>query len=112
MLNFKINYTGSSKLLRRICEKLNEVPILGTNHEDAFYGDQGEAAWEHSRTTGNPHGLTLQDLGIEKIKDEMQLLMEAIGGRVVWTRHSGSEITTHDGDPIYFQVTARVLEWH
>ncbi len=112
VLNFKISYTGSSKLLHRICEKLNQVPILGTNHEDAFYGDQGLTAWEHSRTTGNPHGLTLKDLGIEKIADQVASLMEAVGGRTPWTRHGGDTITTPEGEVIYFQTTARVLEWH
>ena len=62
--NFRIEYTGSSKLIRRICEKLNEVPILGTTHDCAYYGDRGEEAYQHSKIQGNPHGVTLEDLGV------------------------------------------------
>lgn len=42
---------------------------LGTTHNTAFYGDYGNAAYEHSQLTGasgqarNPHGVTLADLG-------------------------------------------------
>ena len=111
--NFKIEYTGSSKLLRRICEKLNAVPILGTGHDDAYYGDQGEQAYQHSLTRGNPHGLTLEDLGLADVLDQLHMLLEATGIRVTWTRHTNDEpITTHEGEEIYFQSISRVHEWN
>ena len=109
MGNFRIEYTGSSKLIRRICEKLNQVPILGTCHNDAYYGDQGEAAYQHSLTRGNPHGLTLEDLGLADVPDQLRMLLEATGIRVTWTRHTDAEpITTHDGEEIFFQSISRV----
>lgn len=111
-LKFKINYTGESKVIKRLCERVNGMPILGKEHDDAYYGDQGEAAYQHSLQKGNPHDLTLKDLGIEKIKDQVQSIMEAIGTVMPWTRHTGESITDHDGEPIYFQGTARLLEWH
>ena len=112
-LKFRINYTGSSKVIRRLCERINDLPVLGTEHNEAYFGDQGEAAYQHSQTTGNPHGLTLADLGIEKIEDQVRAFLEATGTRLPWTRHTNSErITTHDGEEIFFQSVARILEWH
>jgi hypothetical protein len=36
---------------------------LGTTSETAFRGDLGQIAYNHSQSTGNPHGLTLADIG-------------------------------------------------
>jgi hypothetical protein len=110
---YKIDYRGNSKVIRRIVEKLNAMAPLGTSHDEAFYGDLGQIAYQHSQTKGNPHDLTLEDLGLEKITSQIQAMMEALGARVPWTRHTNEEeITTHDGEIIYFQTTARVLEYH
>ena len=41
---------------------------LGTTHEDAFYGDHGEAAYQHSLLRqGNPHNVTKGDLGLGNV---------------------------------------------
>ena len=110
---YKIDYRGNSKVIRRIVEKLNHMAPLGTSHDEACYGDWGQAAYEHANTKGNPHGTTAEDLGLEKITSQIQALMEALGARIPWTRHTDEEeITTHEGDTIYFQGTARVLEYH
>lgn len=108
----KIYYNGSSKVIRRLCQIINSVARLGTTHDTAFYGDQGLEAYEHSQVKGNAHDLTLADLGLEKISDQVRTLLDAVGVRRPWTRHGGEEMKTHEGETIYFQTTAHLLEWH
>ncbi len=111
-----INYTGKSKVIKRICELLNEVNgvILGETHDTAYYGDRGKEAYDHSQlTSGNPHRVSLEDLGIARIPSQVDSLMLAFGTLTPWTEHSvGAELTTHTGETIYFQTTSRVLEYH
>lgn len=40
---------------------------LGITHSDAYYGDFGKAAYDHSNTAGNPHGLDAADIGLEHV---------------------------------------------
>lgn len=71
----KIYYDGSNKSIKRIAEILNDKPGLGENHEDAYYGDYGKTAYEHSQLrSGNPHNVTLSDLGIADIESRVSLL--------------------------------------
>lgn len=36
---------------------------LGVESYNAFWGDKGQTAYEHSQTSGNPHGTTAEDIG-------------------------------------------------
>ena len=38
---------------------------LGETSATAYRGDRGKTAYDHSQTTGNPHGTTISDLGLE-----------------------------------------------
>ena len=53
--------------VERCRQLIADIPIgaviLGTGHTNAFYGDLGQIAYEHSQATGNPHGLTVSDIG-------------------------------------------------
>lgn len=100
--SYKIEYTGSSKLIRRIVDRLNNVAILGTTHDTAYYGDQGEAAYQHSLlTSGNPHRVNLDDLGIGNIKSQIAALLEATGSSANWTLHDkGYELIDHEGNSL------------
>ncbi len=40
---------------------------LGTEHENAFYGDWGYEAYNHAHTTGNPHNTTWSDVGADEL---------------------------------------------
>ena len=42
---------------------------LGITHADAYYGDFGKAAYDHSKSTGNPHGLTATDIGLGQVNN-------------------------------------------
>lgn len=109
----KINYNGSSKVIRRLCEIINTVARLGTKHDEAFYGDLGQEAYDHSQTIGNPHQTTLADLGIENIQRQIDLLMEAVGSLDYWVNHDdGDNFIDHDGDYLVFLSGSNLLKWH
>lgn len=115
-VNFKINYTGSSKVIRRICEKLNTLAPLGETHDSAFYGDWGKEAYDHSNIKGNPHGVTAEDLGLGNVLSRLDAIQFAIGMISAWNTHKSEPIRTHDGDFIAFHgVNAEnynYLTWH
>lgn len=76
---------------------------LGVSHADAYYGDFGKAAYDHSNETGNPHGLSLLDIGLENvnntsdkdkpISDDVQA---AINGLVPTTRRINGQTLASD----------------
>ena len=111
-----INYTGSSKILRRICEALDNVAELGTTHEKAYYGDLGQAAYEHSQLTeGNPHHVTVDDLGIAEIINGVRLILDTVVTTDYWTTHATLEteyLVDHEGDNLVFISGANILSWH
>lgn len=75
----KVFYEGESKVIRRIVELLNLKPELGEGHEDAYYGDLSKEAYEHSQLrSGNPHRVTLADLGLEGILDTLKEIADWI----------------------------------
>ena len=116
--NFQINYTGSSKVIRRICERLNNVALLGVEHNEAFYGDWGNEAYQHSqKTSGNPHNVSLEDLGIANLPRQMQMVLESIGAVDSWIDYGmdGDEhiyFTDHEGDFLVFRSASNLLAWH
>lgn len=133
-----IQYNGKSKIIKRICELLNEAvspvqdvkvngdsvvdengianvetPTLGTGAENAYYGDKGESAYQHSLlTSGNPHHVTARDLGLDTLQDQINALAEAIGTRSDWASHSHGLITDHEGNVIQFQTASKLLAYH
>ena len=109
----KIYYFGSSKVIRRLCQIINSVARLGTSHTTAFYGDLGQEAYDHSQTIGNPHGTTLEDLGIENIQRQLDLLMESVGSKDQWISHGDDyQFIDHEGDYLVFSASSNLLAWH
>ena len=112
-MGMKIVYDGNSKVIKRLCQLINTLPHLGTSHEDAFYGDLGQTAYDHSQTIGNPHRLTLADLGIENISRRMDAIMMAVGAGGYWIEPENDYyIVDHEGDRFIFSTTANLLKWH
>ena len=114
----KVFYEGESKVIRRIVELLNLKPELGEGHEDAYYGDFSKEAYEHSQLrSGNPHRVTLADLGLEGILDKINAIMLAIGMTRSWVTHTNETIVDHDGAAIWFHGASsedepNYLLWH
>lgn len=118
MSKFRIEYTGKSKVIRRLCELVNDAASLGTHHDEAFYGDLGQTAYEHSQIrSGNPHNVTLKDLGIDHLVDQVNALLFTLGLQSVWITHKDEVVTTHNDEPILFRGIAEAdndnnLLWH
>lgn len=112
--NFQINYTGSSKVIRRLCERINNMALLGIEHNEAFYGDWGNEAYLHSQLkSGNPHQVSLADLGIDFTMRQVRTLLDALGSIALWGDHQDAIIADHDGTPIILQTSnAQFLAWH
>lgn len=58
-------YNGSAFV--KITDEISANLKLGVLHTDAYYGDLGKIAYDHSATKGNPHGLTSLDIGLGKV---------------------------------------------
>ena len=114
-LSYKIQYTGSSKIIKRIVDRLNHVPTLGTTHDTAYYGDYGQTAYEHSQITeGNPHNVTLKDLGIENIINQIETLINASGSIDRWTvcvEGEDANVIDYTDDEILFSFIEDALIW-
>lgn len=115
---YKIDYRGQSKIIKRIVDRLNNVGILGISHDEAYYGDWGNDAYLHSLLReGNPHKVTLEDLGIELLPRQVQMLLEATGGAYFWGNHEMEDgedvrIVDHEGDYILLHTADGLLAWH
>jgi len=59
-LNNNLTYRWTGSTYTEISKSL----ALGTTSSTAFRGDYGQTAYNHSQTTGNPHGTTLANLGV------------------------------------------------
>lgn len=111
----KIYYNGKSKVIRRICELLNQYAKIGTSHDEAFYGDWGQEAYDHSQlTSGNPHNVSLTELGIADVPEKVAALWEALGSTGYWMTHDTEDtyITDHEGNYIEFRGISNFLAWH
>ena len=54
--------------------------VLGEGHDNAYYGDLGKAAYEHSQlTSGNPHNVTKDDIGLGNVENKSS---ETIRGEI------------------------------
>ena len=108
----KVYYEGESKALKRIAEVLNRKPETGEGHEDAYYGDYSKEAYEHSQLrSGNPHNVTPADLGLERVLDEINAIMQAIGAIDYWESNNHGYITDDEEEKIEFETSARILEY-
>ena len=114
-MTYRINYKGNSKVIKRICDRINDLPGLGTQHHTAFYGDWGQEAYEHSQTTGNPHGLTLEELGIGNIVSQVTALIMASGNMDKWivsvTGEDDSDVWDDTDDELLFAFIEDALIW-
>lgn len=54
--------------IREYYEAIKDTGVLtlGINHTNAFYGDLGQEAYNHSQKSGNPHGTTYAQVGADK----------------------------------------------
>ncbi len=117
LYNYQIQYNGSSKVIKRIVERLNHIveAMLGTTHDKAFYGDWGNEAYEHSKLKeGNPHNVTLDDLGIADLPRQMALLNDILGFEDYWITHNPDTeyVIDHEDNQFVFRSTANILGWH
>ena len=91
---------------------------LGTEHDQAYYGDLGQQAYEHSLIEeGNPHHVTADDLGLGNVLNQIRAIMVAIGMLKVWATHNDEPIADHEGVYLSFHgVSAPDVEnnllWH
>ena len=46
---------------------VSETLALGETSSSAYRGDRGKTAYEHSQTSGNPHGVTKSDVGLGNV---------------------------------------------
>ena len=79
-LSTKSTPTSGDTVLARdiLTNKAVEIPItslggggsgleLGETSSTAYRGDRGKIAYDHSQTTGNPHGTTKNDIGLGNV---------------------------------------------
>ena len=118
MGRFIIDYKGDIKTLKRLCQRVQELPELVTEHDQAYYGDLGQQAYEHSLIEeGNPHQVTADDLGLGNVLNQIRAIMVAIGMLKVWATHNDEPIADHEGVYLSFHgVSAPDVEnnllWH
>ena len=114
MGTFTIIYNGKSKVIKRIVEKINTLPGLGRTHDTAFYGDLGQEAYEHSQIqSGNPHNVTLEELGIQNIENQLAMILDTIGSYDYWIcQETDEHFIDHDGDELILIAGSNLLMWH
>ena len=82
----KLTPTSGDTVLARdiLTNKAVEIPIeslggggsgleLGETSSTAYRGDRGKIAYDHSQTTGNPHGTTKNDIGLGNVDNTSDL---------------------------------------
>lgn len=62
-LNTNLTYRWSGSAYVEISASL----ALGETSSTAYRGDRGKTAYDHSQTTGNPHGTTKSDVGLPNV---------------------------------------------
>lgn len=120
-----IVYNGESKVIKRICDILNtmirdvevngesvidedgiaqiEVLELGEDEENAYPGNLGKEAHDHSLLrSGNPHNVTAEEIGLGNVIDQINAIMQSLGLSWGWITHSNEQMIDHDGNRIIF----------
>ena len=104
MRMLRIEYTGSNKVIKALCEAVNH--LIDKDYET-------NEAYAHAQlTSGNPHHVTAEELGLGTIQDQINAIMEALGTKGDWQSKDGDYITDHQGERIQFHTVARILEYH
>lgn len=49
---------------------ISDTIALGETSSTAYRGDRGKVAYDHSQETGNPHGTTKSDLGLDSVENK------------------------------------------
>jgi hypothetical protein len=62
-INTNISYRWSGSVYVEISSSV----ALGETSSTAYRGDRGKIAYDHSQTTGNPHGTTKNDIGLGNV---------------------------------------------
>ena len=65
--NKSYRWTGS------VYTRVDEGVQLGETSSTAYRGDRGKTAYDHSQTTGNPHGTTKSDIGLGNVDNTADL---------------------------------------
>lgn len=86
--------------------QVNGGLALGETAETAYRGDRGKIAYDHSQTTGNPHGTTKGDIGLGNVdntsdadKPISTATQTALDGKV--DKVAGKGLSTNDFDNTY-----------
>ena len=75
--------------------QISKSLALGETSSTAFRGDRGKIAYDHSQLrTGNPHNVTLSDLGISLSDDEINALPDLINNLKLVKITEGTLATT------------------
>jgi hypothetical protein len=89
-------YRWSGSVYAEISESL----ALGETSSTAYRGDRGKAAYDHSQTTGNPHGTTASQV---MMSDGVTSVEEKLSGYIAIQNTSpSSALTWTNGDFTYF----------
>ena len=57
---------------------------LGETSANAYPGDKGKEAYEHSlKTSGNPHGVTKEDIGLGNVKNKKEEELEVLSAKTL-----------------------------
>jgi hypothetical protein len=103
----------NGQLDNRYLQTVNAL-VLGTTSTTAFRGDYGNTAYNHSQTTGNPHGTTAVEVGAEKIgtiTDYTLLSSEWVGSTAPFTyQFTLSGITANTRIEWYLSLDAELVE--
>lgn len=80
------SWTGSTNWqVYKLSEGGSGGLTLGETSSTAYRGDRGKAAYDHSQTTGNPHGTTAADVGLGNVPN----------------------VTTNDQEPTFTEASTR-----
>lgn len=120
-----IEYDGESKVIKRLCNIVNtlirdvevngesvineervaeiEMLVLGEGAENAYPGNLGKEAHDHSLvTSGNPHHVTAEELGLGSVIDQINAIMQSLGISWGWITHRNEQMIDHDGNRLVF----------
>lgn len=87
--NLTYRWTGTTYV------EISKSLALGETSSTAFRGDRGKIAYDHSQLrTGNPHNVTLSDLGISLSDDEINALPDLINNLKLVKITEGTLATT------------------
>lgn len=79
---------------------------LGENSNNAFSGDKGKTAYDHSQATGNPHGTTKADLGLGNVDNTSDLnkpISNAVKAKLIETAESMKslwDLSDYEGETV------------